>query len=160
MILALIGTNPYPFTRLAGFLTRLAEEAGEQIMVQAGATPPPQSCASFTYLSHVEILALIEKADLVIAQGGYGSCLDVLEAGKPLILVPRLQELNEARDDQTELSDHLQATKQAIRADSYEDLAQAVREIRQAKGAHHISTGGLGKDVAMAIRDFLGIDFD
>lgn len=158
MILALFGTNPYPFDRLSRFLSRLAEEECEEVIVQAGKTPPPLFCNSFAYASHEEILVLIGKADMVVSQGGYGGCLDVLEASKPLILVPRLQGLNESRDDQTELVDYLRAAQLAMRVDSYEQLVEAVRRIKQSDCLRRHTAVDLGVDVAEAIRSFLDGD--
>lgn len=156
MILALFGTNPYPFERLVVFLETLAREEGLHIVVQHGSSRAPEGCDSFDYASHQGILDLMAKADVVVAQGGYGSSLDALTLGRPLVLVPRLHDFAESLDDQVELVRYLEASGRALSAQTYHDFAAAVA---QALSANCEKPGGqerlVGQAVAQAILDHL-----
>ena len=128
MILALFGTNPYPFERLVEFLETLAREDGHEIVVQYGSSRAPGGCQSFDYMSHQGILDFMAKADVVVAQGGYGSSLDALTLGRPLVLVPRLRDMGESLDDQVELVRQLTASGRAFSAQTYPEFAAAIAQ--------------------------------
>lgn len=156
MILALFGTNPYPFERLVEFLERLAREEGHEIVVQHGSSRAPKGCQPFDYTSYQGILDLMAKADVVVAHGGYGSSLDALTLGRPLVLVPRLRDLAESLDDQVELVRHLSASGRALSAQTYTEFDAAISQALSANGGE---TGGqdqpFGQVVAQAILDYL-----
>ncbi|SFQ78766.1 glycosyltransferase [Donghicola eburneus] len=156
MLLALFGTNPYPFERLVVFLERMALEKGYEIVVQHGSSRPPVGCHCFDYTSHNRIIELMEKADAVVAQGGYGSSLDALAMGRPLVLVPRLREMSESLDDQDELVKQLTTSGRALSARTYPEFASAIEQAlstqRQVSADQEQS---FGRAVAQAILDFL-----
>lgn len=152
MILALFGTNPYTFERLVCFIEKLAHEEGCEVVVQYGSSRPPEGCRSFNYTSYQGILDLMAEADVVVAQGGYGSILDALTLGRPLVLVPRLREFGECLDDQVELVRHLTATGRAQCAQNYSEFTAAIAGAMQ----RHAGKAGrqemlLGQAVAHAI---------
>lgn len=155
MILALFGTNPYPFNRLSGWLDRLACEEGYEIVAQTGATPALEHCLSFDFESYASIQARMAQADCIVAQGGYGSCLDALSLGRPLIIVPRQPELGESRDNQSELSRFLAAHSDARLAESYEALRQAIAQLQSEDHRPRARANDFGAKVGAAIKAFL-----
>lgn len=156
MILALFGTNPYPFERLVEFLETLAREEGHEIVVQHGSSRAPDGCQSFDYTSYQGILDLMTKADVVVAQGGYGSSLDALTLGRPLVLVPRLRDMAESLDDQVELVRHLTASGRALSAQTYPEFAAAIAQALSATGGEAgDQEQPFGQAVAQAILDHL-----
>ncbi|MXO47492.1 hypothetical protein GRI69_04380 [Erythrobacter vulgaris] len=108
----------------------MAQEGGEQVIAQCGVTAEAPNCECFKYAPRDEIRALIARSELVIAQAGYGSCFDVLEIGRPLIVVPRKKELGECQDNQVELANHLRLTRRAIEANSLQELRRGIAAIR------------------------------
>lgn len=156
MIFALFGTNPYPFTRLAAWLDRLAREEGHDIEAQTGTTPALGRCRSFDFVSHATVRAKMASADCIITQGGYGGCLDALYLGRPLVIVPRRPELGESRDNQAELSSYLAGHSDAVVADTYEALRQAVASIETTDVRASPLPEAYGKQVGSAINAFLG----
>ena len=79
MILVLLGTNPYSFSRLIKAVDNYAANTGEKIIIQLGYSKlQPRNLHFFDFKSHDEILALIQSADLIIAHGGYGTVYDCL----------------------------------------------------------------------------------
>lgn len=104
MILALAGTNPYSFERLIRPLDTLAGEHGWDVFIQTGHTRyKPVHCRFEPFVERGRLLQLIEEAEFVITQGGYGSIRDALSCNKPLLAVPRYPELGESTDHQEEL---------------------------------------------------------
>jgi UDP-N-acetylglucosamine transferase subunit ALG13 len=130
MIICLLGTNPYDFSRLAKAVDNLAKNLNEEVYIQLGNTKfKPQYAKYFYFISKNELEELIKKADLVITQGGYGSITDALVFNKKIIAVPRLKELKEAQDDQTELVKYY-ASKGYIKACfDITNLEKLVRDI-------------------------------
>lgn len=155
MIFALFGTNPYPFARLADWLDRLALEEGHDILAQTGTTPMLTHCRSFDFASYISIRAKIEAADCIVAQAGYGSCLDALYLGRPLIVVPRRPELGESRDKQEELGRYLAAHSDTIVAESYEALRDALETLSTSTARPRTSPEAYGSEVGAAIMAFL-----
>ena len=106
MILCLTGTNPYSFKRLVFYVDQVLGP-NHSVVIQLGNTEyKPKYAESFDFCERLKLIELIDKADLIITQGGYGSMTDVLTRRKKLIAVPRLKELNESQDDQKELVDY------------------------------------------------------
>ncbi len=104
MILVLLGTNPYPFERLACAVDDLAGRLGWDVFMQSGHTVYDlKHCRFAPFLRHEEILAKVRACEFMIVQGGCGSIHEGLAAGKPVIAVPRQPELGESQDRQEEL---------------------------------------------------------
>jgi UDP-N-acetylglucosamine transferase subunit ALG13 len=156
MIFALAGTNPYPFDRLTQYLDRMVVERGWEVVVQTGASAPPSHCQWFAFAPYEETVALMRRSAIVICQAGYGSCLDALILGVPLVVVPRSRDLGECLDDQMELAAFLQKTGRALVATDYSTLMSATQSIIAGHWTNH-STGNSspGKAIANVIRDFI-----
>ena len=106
MILCLTGTNPYSFERLVSYVDQVLGPK-YKVVIQLGNTKYKSHYGEcFDFCKRSKVIELIDKADLIITQGGYGSMTDVLTRGKKLIAVPRLTALNESQDDQKELVDY------------------------------------------------------
>lgn len=155
MIFALFGTGPYPFTRLGNWLDRLASETGHDIIAQIGSTQALTQCRSFDYTSHAEIRANMEAADCIIAHSGYGTCLDALYLGRPLIIVPRRPDLGEIHADQQELAHYLATYSEAVIVDSYEALRDAVAVLKTSTKRQGSAPETFGTAVGTAISTFL-----
>lgn len=59
----------------------------------------PRHMSVKTYLSPAEFESRLQQADAVVAHAGTGTILKALYIGKPLLVVPRLAELGETRND-------------------------------------------------------------
>ena len=96
----------FPFPRLQQALEQVAVgRPGWQLVFQAG---PDAELEGLRALSNVvaqplfsgeEFQRLFMAADLVVSHAGMGNIIACLEAGKPLVLLPRQAKLGEHRND-------------------------------------------------------------
>lgn len=134
VIFVLLGTLPYPFTRLISAVDNWARLANEKVIAQTGHTPTiglKIECHAF--VDHSQIMEWIDKAEVVISQGGFGSLKDCLTAGKPTIAVPRCPELGETLAEQAELVNALATEGKVLVLDNMENLAGTIETARRMK---------------------------
>ena len=114
MILITVGT--WPLDRLVRAADELASRVDEDVIIQRGkGIYVPQHASHVDYVSQDRIEQWLYQTRVVISHAGAGSVLGVLQAGKPLVLVPRLARLGEVRDDhQFELAAALSERGQAV----------------------------------------------
>lgn len=100
MIFVTVGSQ-LPFDRLVGAVDAWAEErADAEVFGQVGDTQsPPTSFASVSTMTPEEYQRRFAEADLIVGHAGMGTIIAALEAGKPLLMLPRLARLTESRND-------------------------------------------------------------
>ena len=134
MILVMLGTNPYPFPRLLTAVDQWARSTGERVIAQTGHTPVEEvSVECHGFVSHEQILEWLAEADLAIVQGGLGSIMDCLKAGKATIVVPRKPEYGESQDVQSEVVDALASEGRILALHDMGDLADAIAQARSSR---------------------------
>jgi UDP-N-acetylglucosamine transferase subunit ALG13 len=151
LIVVLLGTNPYNFSRLAQAADEYARASGKEVFIQMGHTdyvPSYATCEKF--LSKGDLLRKIDEAEVVITQGGFGSIADCLLAGKNVVAVPRKPELKEAPDCQEELVRELERLGRLIGVYDIKDLPRAIE-----MAAHREVTKGNGNNIPNIISRFL-----
>lgn len=101
MIFVTVGTQ-LPFNRLISWVdTWAASHPSQEVFVQCGAGGLLPNYAKYT----TEIMTpdiwqyYFQKADLIVSHAGMGTILKSLAATKPLVVVPRIAELNEHRNN-------------------------------------------------------------
>ena len=103
MILVLVGASR-PFDRLVREVDSIAEKTGFEFLIQIGNSRyKPENCEFFRFKPPEEILRLIGESEFVVCHGGFGSIFNALVQGKPVIAVPKTFELDDTRNDQTDL---------------------------------------------------------
>ena len=128
MILCLVGTNPYSFTRLVSYVDKKLGPK-HNVIIQLGNTSyVPKHSDFFKFRKRTEILKLINESDIIISQGGFGSMNDVLSCKKNLIAVPRLIELNESQDDQNELVKYYDSKNFLVACYKVEDIDSIIKK--------------------------------
>lgn len=100
MIFVTVGTQ-LTFDRL---ITAVDEWAGKnlthKVVVQSGVSDvTPEFCDIKEYVEAGEWERLFNDAEFIIAHAGMGTILKCLDAGKPLIVMPRQASLGEHRND-------------------------------------------------------------
>jgi UDP-N-acetylglucosamine transferase subunit ALG13 len=132
LILVLLGTNPYSFSRLAKAADEYAGAYNQEMFIQLGNTRDyaPKKARYQRFLGKQDLLKKIEEADLVVTQGGFGSIADCLLAGKTVVAVPRKPELKEAPDKQEELVRELEKLGRLIGVYEIENLPEAIKKAK------------------------------
>jgi UDP-N-acetylglucosamine transferase subunit ALG13 len=130
MILVLFGTNPYSFDRLAKAIEKYVQISGKEMVAQLGNTTyRPKGIRCFNFMQHKELIALINKAELIVTQGGFGSILDCLERKKRIVVVPRKRDFGECQDDglgQEELTRALDKARRIVGVYDVRELPKAI----------------------------------
>lgn len=100
MIFVAVGTQ-FPFDRLIKNIDDWASETGEKnIIAQTGDSRyQAKSISCYQFIKPVDFLKHQSEADLLIGHAGMGTILSALELGKPLIIMPRLEQYGEHRND-------------------------------------------------------------
>jgi UDP-N-acetylglucosamine transferase subunit ALG13 len=151
MILVLLGTNPYDFSRLARAADEYAQHSGEGVMIQLGHTDfRPQRAQHFAFMNREQLLDKIAAAEVLVTQGGFGSIADGLLAGKPVVAVPRQPELHEAPDRQEELVRELERLGRVVGVYDIDKLPAAIQQARKMA----VKTGQ-GNQISRLIQQFI-----
>ena len=100
MIFATVGTQ-LPFDRLVSALDSWLETQEQtEVFAQIGVTSyRPRRLKWKKFLDGQEFSEHFENATAIVAHAGIGSILPALELGKPIVIMPRLAELGEHRND-------------------------------------------------------------
>jgi len=100
MIFVSVGTMHLGFPRLLRKMDAIAGASGERVVVQKGHDKTPlEHCEQFAFAPREELFALIREARVVVTHAGIGSVIDVLNTGRPLVVVPRLKRFAEHNND-------------------------------------------------------------
>lgn len=103
-VVVTLGTmRRYPFTRAVRAVQRTLAALGaadREILWQVGDTPAEGlGIDAHRLVPAADLRAAIREADLVVAHAGIGSCLQILDAGRAPVLLPRRASLGEHVDD-------------------------------------------------------------
>ena len=102
MIFVTVGTHEQPFNRLLKEMDDLVKKGNikESVVMQTGySTFKPKYCKYKSMFSFEEMKDYVAKAHIVITHGGPSSFIEVIQAGKIPIVVPRLKEFDEHIND-------------------------------------------------------------
>jgi beta-1,4-N-acetylglucosaminyltransferase len=133
VIFVTVGLHPGGFDRLVQAADQMAALVREKVVIQCGGTHyRPRFSQYFDFADEPVMQQWLSKARVVVTHGGAGSILNALQAGKPLVVVPRLKRSGEAIDDhQLELAEALSQKGRALALIdlSAEALQQAVAQV-------------------------------
>lgn len=90
-----------PFDRLVRTVDEWAARCGRRdVFAQIGPTDYRPSSIQWTqFLEPAEFRTRLAAASVVVAHAGMGSIISALEAGKPILVMPRRGDLRETRND-------------------------------------------------------------
>ena len=129
MILVTVGSS-WAFDRLVRTADELAVHLDESMIIQRGeSSHVPQHAQHVDTVDGIQMQDWLSEARVVVAHAGAGTILSVLQAGKPLVIVPRMARFGEVIDDhQLELAEALESRGWvAMVTDlSVESLAEAI----------------------------------
>lgn len=106
MILVTLGTQKFAMNRLVEAVDKLAAKLEEEVFIQAGnSTYKPVNCRYSQFVDSADFKKMIEECNILITHAGVGSIMTGINAGKPVIVVPRLKQYGEHVDDhQTQIA--------------------------------------------------------
>jgi UDP-N-acetylglucosamine transferase subunit ALG13 len=125
LILVTVGLQE-PFDRLIRAVDKWSAEGGHtEVFAQIGnAKYVPQHMRFIDFVDPFEFKDLVEKARLIVAHAGIGSIISALEAGKPIVVMPRRARFREQRNDhQVATTKYFEAQGRVIAA--YEEQSVA-----------------------------------
>lgn len=131
MILVLLGTNPYPFDRLLAAMDHYAQMTNTQVIAQSGNTPVYEHIDCRPFMSHEELVRLIDDAEVIVCQGGYGSLSDCISRGARAVAVPRIIKYGECVDNQRELVEAFAEGGMVIPVYEIDYLPEAIDKARK-----------------------------
>jgi UDP-N-acetylglucosamine transferase subunit ALG13 len=115
-VLVSVGTDKHPFDRLVEWVDRWAAEHRDvEVFIQYGASRAPSFADGTALLSHVDLLAMIGTADVVISHGGPSTVMDIRSRGRLPIVVGRDPDFGEHVDGhQLRFAAHLGKHRMAL----------------------------------------------
>ncbi len=124
MIFVIVGTQE-PFDRLVKTIDNWAGKNNiKNVFAQiARSKYNPHNLKSESFIEPSRFNLLFNKADLIIAHAGMGTILKALENNKPIIVMPRLAELKEHRNN------HQLATAKSLLKLNYLNVAFNEKEL-------------------------------
>jgi UDP-N-acetylglucosamine transferase subunit ALG13 len=102
VILVSLGTHERQFLRLAKEIEKLIAEGkiNEEVIVQTGYTKYQiKGARCYDFIEFEKMQEYLSDCRILVTHSGVGSIMSGLEHGKPVVAVPRRQQLNEHSDD-------------------------------------------------------------
>jgi len=149
LIFLSLGTHEQPFSRAIELVEPIAQ-AGEEVVVQHGSTPPQAGMAGVRWLPYLDYGGMVDTmvgARGFVCHAGVGSIMTALRHAVTPVVVPREARLDEHVDDhQRQLSDRLAQLGLIVVADE-RGLEPALESAAALRGASR----GPGVQLSMAI---------
>jgi UDP-N-acetylglucosamine transferase subunit ALG13 len=156
LILVTVGLQG-PFDRLVRAVDEWsALRKPTEVFAQIGkAKYVPQHMRFTNFVDPEEFKGLVQKARLVVAHAGIGSIISALEAGKPIVVMPRRAQFREQRNDhQVATARYFESQKRVIAAYDDQSLANQLDYALTIETPAGISTEASPQLIA-TIRSFL-----
>lgn len=134
MIFVTVGTHFQPFDRLVKAADDYASSHKDEIViVQKGvSTYDCRTAQSFDFCSKEEMSCNMEKADIIVMQGGWGAMQEAIDKGYRVIAVPRIEGLEHIHD-QEQVVRKLDSLGCIIGVYDIKDLPSAIEKARNFK---------------------------
>ncbi|MFI3283247.1 MAG: glycosyltransferase [Rikenellaceae bacterium] len=130
MIFAALGTMDMDFRRMARAVDNFAASANCDVIVQSGHTKYDYKFAkSFDFCTKDEMLEYLDRADVVILQGGWGAISEAMSKNKRIVAMPRY-DICEHIHDQFQLIKKLDSLGCVIGIFDENELAAKIKQAR------------------------------
>lgn len=128
MIFASLGTMNMSFARMAKALDDFAATTSEEVIIQTGHTSYVyQHATAFDFCTKVEMQEYIDRADILILQGGWGAISEAMEKKKRIVAMPRI-DIIEHIHDQVQLVRKLDSLGCVIGVFDENEMSQKIKE--------------------------------
>lgn len=156
MILLTLGSYPLPFDRLVCAVDRGIQKGliKDEVVAQIGCSRyEPQSMKHYGMIDKREFEELFRTADGIISHAGMGNIAMALEAGKPILVFPRLVKYSEhVNEHQLETAREFEKLGHVLAAYTEEDLYAKIPLLKTFVPKKRIATPDR---VAHRVGDFL-----
>jgi len=96
LILVTVGTHYQSFTRLVQKMDEIAAGLSEEVIIQRGHTKyQPKYATSYDFVDAATYDRLLQEARVFVTHDGAGAMMAGINANKPTIVIPRLQQYGE-----------------------------------------------------------------
>jgi len=121
------------FYRLIQKMDEYAGQTGKNIIIIIGRTEyKPHHSKYFKFIEKEYYSTLIQKAKIVVTHAGIGTIIEVLESNKPMIIVPRSKDLDEAFDNhQQEIAELMKGFPNVKVVYSVNEIPQAIESLQK-----------------------------
>jgi len=131
-----VATGTTGFDALAERMDRLAPSLDEPVVIQLGnGCYIPRRTEYFRFAPSLK--PYYEQASLVMAHGGMGICLEVLDCGRPLIALDNPDRFDQHQQDMLRV---LAAQNYLIWCQDVNDLPEALERARQHKFRRYVAS--------------------
>lgn len=129
MIFVSLGTMDMPFYRMAKAVDEWAATTNEEIIVQTGYTDFGYKNIKkvFKFCTKDEMQKYINRADILVLQGGWGAISEAMELKKRIVVIPR-HDKTEHIHDQFQLIKKLDMLGCVIGVFDEKDLPQKIQQ--------------------------------
>ncbi|MDE6268123.1 MAG: glycosyl transferase family 28 [Muribaculaceae bacterium] len=152
MIFVTIGTQA-PFDRLIKELDDIAADSAERFVAQVahGGTYTPRHMETVDFLPAEKFQHYFDMARVIVSHAGMGTIISALSSRKPIIVVPRLAELGEHRNNhQVDSAKAMKETGMVYAPDTFEELRELLSPATRLKPLRCINSEG-GRSIAQRI---------
>ncbi|MBN1442358.1 MAG: glucuronosyltransferase [Planctomycetes bacterium] len=159
MILVTVGSH-MAFDRLVRTVDEWARERSrDDLFAQIGPGEfTPRHMEWSRFLDPAELAERMAQATLIIAHAGMGTIISALELGKPILVLPRREDLLETRSDhQFATARQLQAQGRVHAAFDEKDLRSMLDRAEPFTAPARI-TALASEDLISTVRDFIEVD--
>lgn len=133
MIFASLGTTESAFDRMAKAVDNYAASTSEEVIIQTGYTKYNYKYAkSFDFCTKDEMQSYINRADILILQGGWGAISEAMEKRKRVVAMPRIEGI-EHNHNQIQIVKKLDSLGCIIGVFNEDDLPKKIQEARTHK---------------------------
>lgn len=151
MIFVAVGTQKFQMDRLLEALDNLKNNGviQEEIFAQKGcSTYTPSTYDAVDFLNREQFQEMIEKSKIVITHSGVGTIIKALNAGKKVVVVPRLSKYGEHVDDhQIQIANAFSSRNYVFMCMNLEKLSEVLHEIKD----HTFDKYHSGNEKAIAV---------
>lgn len=135
MILVTLGTQKFPMDRFVKAMDELAGTLEEEIFIQSGhSTYEPKNCKWSAFVDAGEFQKMIENCSVLVTHSGVGTIMRGINAGRPVVVVPRLAKFHEHVDDhQVQIAEAFAGKNCVLHCEDLTRIADVIEKARTHK---------------------------
>ena len=118
--------------RLIEAIDKMASTMSETFFIQTGnSTYKPKNCEYKDFVDALEFQKMIENCSILVTHSGVGTIMRGIDAGKPVLVVPRLARYHEHVDDhQVQIAKAFAEKNCVIYCDDLEQLPKVLEDTK------------------------------